>query len=166
MRRSDAEGAVKPTRPLDLAALASMVGVVVYFFVRRDYGSMPPLPTLAGSTMVLFAAAEVVLGFNLRSRIQRRPGAEPVEALTAAKALLVAKASSLTAAVIGGAWLGVLAYVMPRQDEIDAASDDTWAAAVGVLSSAALVGAALWLEYCCRIPDDPGEQDDGRDDPW
>lgn len=157
---------MKPTSPLDLLAVAAMVGVVAYVIVRAKYGSLQELPTFAGSTMLFFAAAEAVLGYNLRNRIQRRPGALPVEALTAAKALLVAKASSLTAAVVGGAWLGVLGYVLPRRDELDAASHDTWAAVIGLVSASALVAAALWLEYCCRIPDDPGEQDSGRDGAW
>jgi hypothetical protein len=40
-----------------------------------------------------------------------------------------------------------------------AAGADRTTALVGLLGSAALVAAALWLEHCCKTPDPP-QQDD------
>jgi hypothetical protein len=40
-----------------------------------------------------------------------------------------------------------------------AAGEDRTTALVGVVGSAALVAAALWLEHCCKTPDPP-QQDD------
>lgn len=143
------------TRPRDLVAATVGAAVVVHLLVRLGYGSLPPLPTMAGTTLLAFAAAEAVLGFTIRDRIRQRPYARPVQALTAAKAVALAKASSLAGALLTGAWLGVLGYVAPRWANFPAAASDTVAALVGAICAATLVAAGLWLEYCCRTPEDP-----------
>ena len=98
----------------------------------------------------------------LRARIRRRPGTRPVQPLVAARAVLVARASALAGALMVGVWGGLLAYVAPRSGDIAAAAGDTVAAAVGVLGAVGLVAGALWLQHCCRTPDDPtaGTPDD------
>lgn len=156
-----------PTRPKDLVVAAVAAAFMVHLLLGVGYGSLPPLPTLGGTTLLAFAAAEIALGFSLRARIQRRPGAAPVQALPAARAVALAKASSLAGALVTGAWLGVLAYVLPRRADLAAAASDTVAAAIGAVCAAALVAAGLWLEYCCRTPDDShrgSERDDGAAD--
>ncbi len=143
------------TRPRDLVGAGVGAAIVVHLLVQLGYGSLPPLPTLAGTTLLAFAAAETVLGFTIRDRVRHRPHARPVQALTAAKAVALAKASSLAGALLVGAWLGVLGYVAPRWADFPAAASDTVAAMVGAICAAALVAAGLWLEYCCRTPEDP-----------
>jgi hypothetical protein len=142
------------TRARDLVAAAAIAAVLVNLLLRLSYGDLPTLPQPAGTTLLVFAIAEVVLGNTLRARIQQRPGARPVQALTAAKAVVLAKASSLAGAITGGAWLGVLGYVLPRRSELASAASDTVTASLGAVCAAALVAAALWLEHCCRTPDD------------
>lgn len=142
------------TRARDLATAAAIAAVLVNLLLRLSYGDLPTLPQPAGTTLLIFAIAEVVLGNTLRARIQQRPGARPVQALTAAKAVVLAKASSLAGAITGGAWLGVLGYVLPLRSELGSAASDTVTASLGAVCSAALVAAALWLEHCCRTPDD------------
>lgn len=143
------------TRPRDLVAAVIAAAILVHLLARFGYSSIPPLPTLAGTTLLAFAAAEVVLGFSLRDRIRRHPHTRPVQALPAAKAVALAKASSLAGSLVLGAWLGVLGYVVPRWEEFPAATSDTITASIGAVCAAALVAAALWLEYCCRTPEDP-----------
>lgn len=147
------------TRSRDLVIAAVVAGLLVHLGLRVGYGSLPPLPTLAGVTLLVIAVVEAPLGFVLRSRIQRRPGTRPVQPLTAARAVLVAKASSLVGALMLGAWLGVLVYVLPIRQDVTAAAHDTTSAVVGAISAAVLVGAALWLEHCCRTPDQPDDPD-------
>ena len=143
------------TRPRDLLAAAGAAGLLFHLLLRVGYGSLPPLPVLGGTTVLAFAAAETVLGFAVRARIRRRPGTRPMPPLTAAKAVVLAKASSLAGSLVTGAWLGVLGYVLPRRSDLTAAAADTMAAAIGAVCAAALVAAGLWLEYCCRTPDPP-----------
>jgi hypothetical protein len=60
-------------------------------------------------------------------------------------------------ALVGGLWAGLLVYVLPRASTVTAAASDTVAAVVGLVCALVLVGGALWLERCCRTPDDPDE---------
>lgn len=150
------------TSPSLLVVAAVAAGLAVNVYLQAAYGELPPLPVLAGVTPLVLGGAELVLAVVLRARIRRRPGARPVDALGAARALALAKASSVAGSIVGGAWLGVLAYVLPLRDQIDAARSDTVSATVGVVGAAVLVAAGLWLEYCLRTPDDPGDDPDHR----
>jgi Protein of unknown function (DUF3180) len=150
---------VRFTKPRDLVIAGLVVAVVLYLVMRSAYGSLPPLPTLAGLTLVVIAVIDLILAFSLRSRI-RGKGGRPVEALTAARAVALAKASSLLGAIMLGAWVGVFAYVFPKRTNIVAAANDTTSAIIGALCAAALIAAGLWLEHCCRTPDDPDEPKD------
>ncbi len=145
------------TRARDLVAAAAIAGVLVNLLLQLSYGDVPTLPQPAGTTLLIFAIAEVVLGNALRARIQQRPGSRPVQALTAAKAVVLAKASSLAGAITGGGWLGVLGYVLPLRSQLASAASDTVTAAIGLVCAGALVAAALWLEHCCKTPDEPDD---------
>jgi Protein of unknown function (DUF3180) len=151
------------TRARDLLAAAAVATAAVNLLMQLSYGEVPTLPQPAGTTLLAFAIAEVVLGNTLRARIRQDPGTRPVQALTAAKAVVLAKASSLAGAITGGAWLGVLGYVLPLRSQLPSAASDTVTASIGALCAGTLIAAALWLEHCCRTPDDPEglEPDDG-----
>lgn len=151
------------TRARDLAATGIVAGVLVYLAIRLVYGKLPPLPTFAGVTLLALAIVEGTLGTSLRGRIRRmadgRPDdGRPLQPLAVARAVALAKASSLLGAIMLGAWLGVLGYLLPRRDELSAAADDLPSAFVGAACSAVLIGAALWLEHCCRTPRDREDQ--------
>ena len=143
---------VRFTRVRDLLAIAVVAGVGSWLLVRTNYGSIPPLPTLAGLSLLVLAVVEVVLAFALRARIQRRAGAKALDPLMAARSVALAKASSLVGALTAGLWSGLLAFLLQNQGVLAAASRDTPGAVIGLLSSTVLVSAALWLEYCCRTP--------------
>ncbi|MGH3940788.1 MAG: DUF3180 domain-containing protein [Pseudonocardiaceae bacterium] len=145
------------TRARDLVGAGAVAVVLVNLLFQLSYGDLPPLPPLAGTTLLVVAFVEVVLGVTLRARIQRRPGARPVQALTAAKAVVLAKASSMAGSITAGAWVGVLVHVLPQRDRVPDAASDTVTASVGVFCAGALVAAGLWLEHCCRTPDFPDE---------
>jgi hypothetical protein len=154
---------VRPTRPLDLLAVAVVAGLFSNLVIGFTYGTLPGFPALAGATFGLLGVAEVVVGNVLRARIRRHPGTKPVQPLVAARAVLVAKASSLAGAIMAGVWAGLLAYVVPRAAQVTAAASDMVAGIVGLVCALGLVGGALWLEHCCRTPD--GEQrDEERDE--
>ncbi|MFD7652745.1 DUF3180 domain-containing protein [Actinosynnema sp. NPDC059797] len=143
------------TKPRDLLAAGLVAGLLAHLLVRLSYDTLPPLPTFAGFTLLVIAAVNLWLAFSLRARILRKPGAEPVQPLTAARAVALAKASSLLGAIMLGAWAGVLVHVLPVRDEFEAAGHDVVSAVVGIVCAAALIGAALWLEHCCKTPTDP-----------
>lgn len=146
------------TKPRDLFGIAVVAGLLTHLVLRLAYDTLPPLPLLAGSTLFVIAVVETVLGFILRARIQRRPGVRPVQPLTAARAVALAKASSVLGALMFGVWSGLLIYVIPMREEFDAAGNDLVSAVIGMIAAAVLTGAALWLEYCCKTPTEtPGK---------
>ena len=153
---------VTPIRPRDLVVTALVVAVVVHLLVRLTYGSLPAFPLSAGLPLAVLGVAEAIAGSALRSRIRDRSGARPVQPLVAARAVLVARASALAGAVMTGVWAGLLAYVAPRSGDVAAAAGDTTAAALGVVGALVLIGGGLWLQHCCRTPDDPEDADDRR----
>ena len=151
---------ITPTRPRDLVLPALAAAVAVHLLVRVGYGALPAFPGPAGVPLAVLGAAEAVAGSVLRARIRRKPGTRPVQPLVAARAVLVARASALAGAIMAGAWAGLLGYVAPRSGDLAAAAGDTLAATVGLVGALLLVGGALWLQHCCRTPDDPQAEPD------
>jgi hypothetical protein len=154
---------MKPTKPRDLLAVALVTALLVNLVVRLSYGSLPALPRFAGVTFGVLGVAEFIAGNALRARIRRRPGTRPVQPLVAARAVLVAKASALAGAIMAGAWIGLLLHVLPMAGEVTAAAGDSITGGIGVACALGLVGGALWLEHCCRTPDEPPDEPDGPD---
>jgi hypothetical protein len=150
---------MKFTKIRDLIGVALVAGLLTAILLRFAYSDLPTLPRLAGVTFGVLAIVEALLAWQLRNRIAGKPGAKPVQPLTAARAVALAKASSLVGALMVGVWAGVLLTVVPLADSVLAAGADRTTALVGLLGSAALVAAALWLEHCCKTPDPP-QQDD------
>jgi hypothetical protein len=137
------------TRPRELV-VAGLIGLLVlYLLFQVAYGSFPQLPLFVGATLFVLALIEVVQAFSVRGKI--RDG-KVVNAIAVARTVALAKASSLAGALVLGAWIGSLIYLLPRRVELTAAAHDLRSAVVGAVSAAALIAAALWLEHCCRAP--------------
>jgi hypothetical protein len=137
-----------------------IVAILVNLLVMADYDALPPLPVLAGVSLLLLAIVELAFAQTLRARLAGKEGTKPVPPLLAARAVALAKASSLLGAIMVGAWLGVLVYVVPKRSEMISAAGDTNSSVVGLVSAAALIAAALWLEHNCRAPQDRDDRDD------
>lgn len=145
------------TRPRELV-IAGLVGVVLaYLGFKFAYNSLPQLPRYAGVTLVVLGVIEAVLAFSIRSRIR---SGRLLGALGVARAVALAKASSLLGALMFGAWLGAIVALLPRIGDVAAAASDFRSAVIGVLSAVVLIAAALWLEHCCRTPEQPDQDPD------
>ena len=153
------------TRPRDLLAAGLLAVLVGNLLTRLSYSSIPTLPLAAGVSLGVLGVLELAGGFVLRARIQRRDGAPPVDALVAARAVVLAKASAVAGAVVAGLWAGVLTYTVRLAGEVSAAASDSATAGIGLACALLLVGSALWLEHCCRTPDDPEHDPLSRPDP-
>ncbi|MUL41846.1 DUF3180 domain-containing protein [Streptomonospora sp. PA3] len=133
--------------------IALVAGVVAYLVIDRVYGGIPMLPWSAIPTLLLLAAAEVIAAVQTRRRIRRMPGTVPIEPLSAARLVALAKASVLFAAVAAGGFAGMLAALLDRLHAVDARTD-AFTAGGTLLSALVLLAAALFLEYSCRVPGD------------
>lgn len=149
---------MRPTRPRFLLLIALACGAVTWALLHVIYSKLPPLTWSFVPALLIAAGVEAWMGRDLRARIVRERG-EPAPPLFVARMLVLAKASAQVAALFGGIAIGFMIYLStmlgastPRADMVTAGL--TFAA------SLLLAVAALWLEYCCRVPKSP----DGRED--
>jgi hypothetical protein len=147
---------MKPTRISTLVIIAVVCAAAGWLLLRTVYTKLPPLPWTGVPALLIAAAAEAWMGRDIKARIAGRPRSKPVEPLFVSRMVALAKASSVAAAIIAGLAAGFDLYLAgsltastPRQDALTAVI--TFVAAI------LLACAALYLEYCCRVPADPGE---------
>ena len=149
-------------RPTSLSALvvAGLAAAAMGWLLLSAFYAQLRLPWLPIFVFTTLAIAEALLAQNTRARIQRKPGAPRVDPLAVARFAALAKASSLAGALFAGFSAGLLSWL--ALEPTKAARDDVPAAIGGVVAGLALVGAALWLEHSCRVPEQP-DQKDGDD---
>ena len=168
---------MKPTRVSTLAAVAVACAALGWLLLRTLYAKLPPLPWTGVPALLIAALAEAWTGRDIKARIARRgsgqgtgrgsgqgtgrgEGVKPVAPLFVSRMVALAKATSLAAAIIAGFAAGFDIYLagslsasVPRQDALTAVI--TFVAAV------VLACAALYLENCCRVPEDPDRDERG-----
>lgn len=150
-----------PTRTRTIVIIAVLCAAVSWGVVGLFYRRLPPLPWNGIPTLVVVAVVEAYSGRLLRARIHRRPGTKPVEVLAVARMAVLAKATVYTAAVIGGVSAGFFLYLAGSLDKAIPRHDALVSA--GMFAAAAvLLAGGLYLEYCCRVPKPPEEQDAHR----
>ena len=154
---------MKPTRVSTLVIVAVVCAAAGWLLLRAVYAKLPPLPWTGVPALLIAAVAEAWTGRDLKTRIAARGGSgrgararglKPPAPLFVSRMVALAKASSVAAAIIAGFAAGFDFYLAgslnastPREDALTAVI--TFAAAV------VLACAALYLENCCRVPDDP-----------
>lgn len=151
-----------PTRPRYLLVIALVCAAITWALLHLIYSRLPQLTWSAVPALLIAAAVEAWQGRILRARIAGERG-QPPPPLFVARMLVLAKSSSQVAAIFGGVAIGFMIYLSvmlnastPRADTVTAGL--TFAAAL------LLAVAALWLEYCCRVPRSGGEGADRDDD--
>jgi hypothetical protein len=154
------EPRVRPTSVPTLVLVAVVAAALGWVLFSRFYGSLPPVSLLPALTLLVLAVVEGITAVSTRSRVERRPGTQPVNPLTVARYVLIAKASSVAGAIFLGGYAGILAWVLAHRGRLAAAADDVLPAALGAGASVLLVLAALLLERSCRIPDRPDDEDE------
>ena len=153
---------MRPTRASTLAIVAVVCALAAWLLLHSVYEKLPPLPWTGVPALVVAAAAEAWTGRDLRARIAGRRGLKPAAPLFVSRMVALAKASSLASAAIAGLAAGFIIYLsgslnapVPRQDAVTAA--------ITLVAAVLLACAALYLEYCCRVPQAPDrDQSDER----
>jgi Protein of unknown function (DUF3180) len=151
---------VRPTRARALLLTGVLAAAVTWALLTVVYSKLPPLTWTGVPALLIAAGAEAWTGRDLRARIQGRPGAKPAPPLFVARMVALAKASSQAAALLGGVSAGFVIYLSGMLDATTP-RNDMITAGVSFGSSLVLLAAALYLEYCCRVPRNP---DRDRDD--
>ena len=153
-----------PTRKRDLTATVIGVAILAYLVITLTYRWFPPITVWTGLSLLVVAAAEAGWGFHVRSKISAGrigDGAGWQHPLAVARAVMISKASAWVGALVLGWWTGVVVYLLPRRGVLRVAGEDSVGAVVAAASALALVVAALWLQHCCKSPDEPPEDADG-----
>jgi hypothetical protein len=160
---SGPQPSLRPTRAVDLLAAGLLgAGVTVLVHVARGNDTLTALPASIPVTVGILAVAELLAAANVRARLEGRPRTRPIMPITVARTAVFARASSLTAALVGGTWAVLLADRLSRVGDVNAATRDAVVAGAGLATAVVLILAALRLEGVCRAsPPPPG----GRDDP-
>jgi membrane-associated phospholipid phosphatase len=159
---------MNPTRPTTLLVIAVIAAAASWLLVRRNFGTLPPLPWTAVPAMALLAIAEVIAGRHVRARIGGRTNGKPFQPIAVARLVALAKASSAAAAALGGLAAGFGSYVADQLNK-PVPRGDAFVSGATIVAAAALIAGALYLERCCRAPRPPDERDQqqsGRQADW
>lgn len=156
---------MRPTRGWLLALLALGTLAVGYLIVQQAYGDLPPLPRYAPTSLLLLALAEVITASAVRAHLSGRSTTRNWTALTVARAAVLAKASSVGGALAAGSYGALAVYTVGRWGQLDAARTDAVTSGLGVIAAMALIAAALWLEWSCRLPEPPSSPEPPRSTP-
>lgn len=144
--------------------LATMLGVAAGFLVNQVLTSSGR-PTFAPAVtlpilLVLLGAVVVVLAVPIR-RATRGTGNAVVNPFRAVRIAMLAKASSIVGAVIGGMGVGLLVFVTTRPVVPSLGSLATVIATA--VCGAILVAAGLVAEHLCTIRKDDDDEQPGGD---
>lgn len=141
------------TRPVHLVLLA-VAGAAVGWLVEAalvSFGAaaLVPPPSIALGLGVI-AVGLIVAALPVRRVARRRPGAK-VDPHYATRVLVLAKASSITGAVLAGVSGAILAFLLTRPV---IAVGSVWPVVIVTVASIAVLVAGLVAEHMCRIPPD------------
>lgn len=147
-------------------SLAAVVGAIVGYFID-DMLSASGRPTFTPAVslpilLVLLGAAVVFLAIPI-ARATRGRGVAPVNPFRAVRVAVLAKASSIVGAAIGGLAGGLLVFLLTRPVTPSVGSMGTIIATA--VCGAILVAAGLVAEQLCTIRRDDDDEQPGGDAP-
>jgi uncharacterized protein DUF3180 len=152
---------VKPTRPGPLVLSVVVLALAIWGVLAVLYADLPRLPWTMVPTLLLLGLGEAVTAYHLWRRIRRRPGTKPVEPLVVARMAALAKASAYAGAALAGVFGGFVIYLSVQLDK-NTPRDDFVVSTGTVVAALVLTGAALFLEYACRVPKSPDDENASR----
>lgn len=141
-----------PTRLRTLLLTVAGAGVLGYLLAELAYFELPPLPSFAPVSLLLLTILEVGMAKVVRDKVRGRSRGRQLHPLQAARAVVLAKASSLGGAILLGCYGGVFVWTFGRRDTFASAGPDARVAGLSALTALTLVVAALLLERACRTP--------------
>jgi Protein of unknown function (DUF3180) len=159
-------GHIQPTRVAVLVGVAVLTGAVVWGIAQvydDRTGNQPGVPWTVVFVLGFLAAVVFAMALALHSRLAAlragRVDARPVDPGFAARALGVAKASSLVGALFAGIYAG---YGIFLAGDLGTSGrrDRAVVCLAAVVAAILLAAAGLWLERVLRVPPDEREPPD------
>ncbi len=140
------------TRVRTLLAVAAVAAVLGYVLTELIYFDLPPLPALAPLSLAVVAVAELGVAKAVRDWVAGTYRGRSVSALQVARAVVLAKASSLAGSVLLGLYAGAFAWTIARKESLATAGPDALVAGLSAGAALLVVVSALVLERSCRTP--------------
>jgi hypothetical protein len=150
---------VKRTRISTVVSFLVVAAVAGFAFDAALAATMHPVASPAITLgLVLLAIAAIVISLAVPVfRVARGRTHAPIDAYYATRVVLIAKASSLAGAILGGFTAGMLVYTLTRGVAVEASSILT--TVVAVVGGLVLLVAGLVAEFMCTVPPDDGGDD-------
>lgn len=144
---------MKRTSP-GLLIVSALIGVAVGFGVDTALtaNGQPTFTPAVTLPVLLVALGGMVLAFAWPIRRSSRSGGPRVNPFRAVRIAMLAKASSMVGAVVGGAGAGMLGFLLTRP--VSPALGSVGALIATVVAGVALIVAALVAEHWCTIRKD------------
>ena len=153
------------TRPLTLILFAVLGGAATWLIeVALISGGRPAVvpPVTLALTLGVIGVLDIALALPIRRAVRDRTKPR-VDPFYATRVVMLAKASSLSGALLGGGSLGITAYLLSRSVVPGVGSVGlALAAAIGAI---VLLVCGLVAEHMCAIPPDDDDPVEGRPNP-
>lgn len=153
---------MRPTRLRTLIVVALVAGVLAWsgLSVWTAYGNLvPAVPWLTVLVTFMVAAAVLAAGWPVRRWVRGKRD-RPLDALVAARTVVLAKSSAYTGAALVG-WYGAQVVLLISGPLTETRREQALVATASAFGSLAMTGAGLLVEWFCRVPpsddDDPGD---------
>lgn len=153
------------TKPLHLVLLAVLGGGAMWFIETALTATGRPVvipPFTLAVALLLIGVIIVVMALPVR-KVSRGVVGARVDPFYATRVVMLAKASALGGALLGGGGLGIVGYLLSRS--VLPAAGSVAMAVTTAVGALLLLVAGLIAEHMCRIPPEDDEKRNGTPDP-
>lgn len=141
-----------PTRIPTLVTIAAVFTALTWAALGGLYTALPPLPWTLVPALAIAAATEAWTARQLRARIRRGAAGATLPAIRVVRIAVLAKATAQVSALLVGFGAGFVGYLGLAGWSAPIPQRDTIVAAATIGGALVLTVAALYLEFCCRVP--------------
>lgn len=150
----------KVTTILTVALVGIVIGALVEFALSATGHPVIILPISLALVLAVLGGIIVSLAIPIR-RMIKNPKAPKVDPLFATRILMLAKACSITGALLAGVGVGAVGYLLTRSFISAGAA---WQTAATILGASVLLAGGLVAEHFCKVPPSD-DKDETRESP-
>jgi uncharacterized membrane protein len=148
----------RATAVIALALLGFVLGLLGEVAAAASGRAIIVPPVTLPLTLIVVSAVVVMLAWPIR-QVTRGRGRRLVDPFRAMRIAVLAKASSLSGALLLGAGLGIVAFILTRS--VVPAVTSSWLAIAMTLGAGILLAGGLMAENFCTLPPDDDEVQPG-----
>lgn len=138
-----------------LIGVGGFIAAVSAILTWRFYGSMTTIPVTISISLWVMTVICLFAAFKIKGRVEENmigQDSSQMNPVTVAQLMVLGQACAWAGAIVGGVYVGVSSYIIPRVGDLIAASEDLPGALASALGGIALAAAGLYLERSCEVP--------------